>query len=68
MSIQGRDKEILCDRLICNHKLKYLPSERKKPHNIYRFWGQENKSDRSCLNVHVMMPLDNLFPVSAQGW
>lgn len=39
MSIQGRDKEILCDRLICNHKLKYLPSKRKKPHNIYRFWG-----------------------------
>lgn len=30
MFIQGRDKEILFDRLICNHKLKYLPSKRKK--------------------------------------
>lgn len=40
MFIQGRDKEILCDRLICNHKLKYLTSKRKKnPLNIYRFWG-----------------------------
>lgn len=40
---------------------------KEKKHNIYRFWGWENKSDRSCLNVRVMMPLDNLFPVSAQS-
>lgn len=39
MSIQGRDKEILCDRLICNHKLKYLTSKRKKTHLISTDFG-----------------------------
>lgn len=41
MFIQGREKEILCDRLICNHKLKYLPSKRKKTHNNYDFGGKK---------------------------